>query len=160
MTLASYFSSPEKRTLLADAASAWLGTPFRAHSAVRGAGVDCVFLCAEVMRSSGVIDTYAFPPYALDHAKHQEQSLLLAWLDASPHFLHLPPAKPNSAGDLALFQIGRCVHHAGVMLDARRFIHALEGPGVIISQLDDPTWSKRLHGFYRPLPSSLVIGHS
>ena len=149
--IAPYFSSPESAARLAAEASSWLGTPFRAHSAVRGAGVDCVLLCGELMRSLGAIDAYRFPPYALDHAKHKTASLLLAWLDASPRFARLPENDPALAGDIALFQIGRCVHHAGVLLDPRRFIHALEGPGVIISQLDDATWSKRLHGFYRPL---------
>ncbi len=149
---ASYFASADLLARLRVEASSWLGTPFRAHAAVRGAGVDCVFLCAELMRNLGVIGAYQFPPYALDHAKHRTGSLLLSWLEASPAFERLPADESALAGDLPLFRIGRCVHHAGVLLDGRRFIHALEGPGVVLGQLDDATWSKRLFGFFRPLP--------
>jgi hypothetical protein len=40
----------------------------------------------------------------------------------------------------------------GLVLEGNRFIHAIRNYGVIESQLDDPTFGKRLVVVYRPVP--------
>lgn len=38
--------------------------------------------------------------------------------------------------------------HAGVIIDAHKFIHCAQGAGVIISRLDEKAWQRRIEGFY------------
>ena len=59
-----------------------MGTPFHAFAAVKGVGVDCVHLGAEIYREAGHIDGYQFPTYAIDARQHSSRSALLDWLDA------------------------------------------------------------------------------
>ena len=151
MGTASYFDDAARREALLVEARSWLKTPFILRGAVKGAGVDCVYLAGEVMRACGVIDSFTFPVYSLDWARHHDHSLLLAWFDASPAFARLPAGEPPQAGDVACFQFGRCAQHCAVMLDNIRMIHALEKREVVESQMDDSTWSSRLVCFYRPL---------
>jgi cell wall-associated NlpC family hydrolase len=152
MATTSYFDDAERRGAMILELRSWLKTPFVLRAAVKGQGVDCVYLCGEMMRACGVIESFRFPAYSLDWAKHHDNSLVLAWLDACPRFTRLPEGEPPQAGDIACFQFGRCVHHCGVMLDGLRMIHALEKREAVESQLDDSTWAKRLVCFYRPLP--------
>ncbi len=146
----AFFDSPERQAMLRAEAASWVNTPFRVHAAVKGAGVDCVRMVAEIMVACGVIPGYTFPRYSLDWAKHQDRSLVLEWLASCPCVALVPDGEPPQFGDVLCFKIGRCVQHAAVALDLPLFVNAVEGARVSISQINDPTWSKRLACVYRP----------
>ena len=153
----AFFASPERQARLLAEAESWVNTPFRAHAAVKGAGADCVKMVAEIMVACGLIPGYTFPPYTLDWAKHQDRSLVLEWLDACPQVARVPVEDPAKIidlvqiGDVLGFTIGRCVQHAAVALNPPLIINAVEGARVSKSQLNDPTWGKRLTCIYRPV---------
>ena len=151
--MTAFFDDPSRQAKLRAEVAAWVGTPFKVHAAVKRAAVDCVRLTAEIMVACGVIESYKFPPYTLQWAKHQDRSIVTEWLDACPQMGRLPKEEPVRIGDVVCFKIGRCVHHVGVVLDAPEFLNAVEGARVSICRLDDSTWSKRLACVYRPMGS-------
>lgn len=138
---------------LAAIAASWEGTPFIPGAALKGEGVDCVHLAGEILREAGYTVPGAWPAYRCDAGDHAEASILTGWLDASASFRRLTlTVEPIQPADLLCFRLGRVPHHVGVALGAHRFIHAMRGYGVRISDLRDPTFARRFTAAYRPLP--------
>lgn len=150
-----FFSSLEGLARLDAEAARWVGTPFCPHAAVCGAGVDCVNLVAQLLKSCGHADDFALPKYAMDGGKHNRTSQLTDYLDARPDFWNAS-ALPEFGlspipGDVLCFKLGRSSHHCGMMLSGRKFIHALYGRKVGIANLSDRTFARSLFAIYRPL---------
>lgn len=140
-----------RRAELETEARMWIGTPFIAHSQVRGAGVDCVHLAAAIYEAAGALGRISFPAYSLDGGRHSPSSMLLMWLDASPNFQKVLDLRQLQAGDLLCFRSSRSEHHVGVLLDEGKIVHARERYGVEITGLDDPVYNLALAAAYRPL---------
>ncbi len=152
-----FFHTPERQQALAVEARAWLGTPFVAHGACRGAGVDCVHLLGAVYAALGVLPADALttlPGYACDSGAHARESALLAWLRARPEFAERQAGEATAPGDLVAFRVGRVVHHGGLLIEGTRFVHAVRRFGVIESDLRDPTYGERLETTFTPLCSA------
>lgn len=146
-----FFDDPQKQIRLRDELQSWMGTPFRHNASVKRAGVDCVRLVGEVMVACGVEPAYDFGFYTLDHSMHSERSILVDYILATGKFAAVQPADGARLGDIAVFRIGKCPHHAGIMLDERQFVHAMVHSCVRQSDITDSTWAKRLVSFYRAL---------
>lgn len=147
----AYFDSPLKQARLVEAARRWLGTPFHPHACLQAVGVDCVNLLTAILKEAGAIDGWSFPNYSMDGGNHQDNSQVVQWLDAHPRFERLAPEVIIQPGDVLCFRFGRVPHHVGLLLESNRFLHAMRHYGVIESQLDDPTFAKRLEHTYRPV---------
>lgn len=156
-----FFQTPEQLAALYAEAQSWEGTPFFAHSCAKGptGGVDCVNLVQEILATQGAIERQTFPVYPMDWADHQAESIVLGTFANSPHFAErftpLPfPGTDPLPGDVLCFFLGRCVHHIGIMIDARHFIHAMQPTGAAIMPLDVAFGSRRVIGkivrIYRP----------
>jgi cell wall-associated NlpC family hydrolase len=148
----TFYDTPAKQARLVKCAKCWVGTPFRPHACIVGAGVDCVHLLTSIFGETGALDGWEFPDYSMDGGDHQDNSQVLEWLDASDRFERLPEGEAVRTGDVVCFRLGRVPHHVGLILDGNRFLHAMRNYGVIESQLDDPTFAKRLTAVYRPVP--------
>jgi cell wall-associated NlpC family hydrolase len=135
-------------------ARSWIGTPFHPHAAIRGAGVDCVRLVAEILAEAGLIQPVRFPNYSMDGGHHLTRSQVEDWLDSSPDFARLDGAAPCTA-DVHLYRLGRVGHHVGMITRPPLMINALPNRGVIESRIDDPTFSKRFVAAYRLLRAPL-----
>ncbi len=131
-------------------AGRWVGTPFREHARVCGAGVDCVQLAAAVLEEAGLAHARDLPPYIVDFGEHADRSPLLAWFQERPGWEPVIEPGEVEAGDVVLFRVGKVANHCGVALGDRRFIHCLRGHGVLFSRLDDPTYARRFIGAFRP----------
>jgi len=116
--------------MLEDAASGWLGTPYR-HGGTDGYGVDCSALVQSVMEELGV----ELP--RTTRAQRREGRTI----DRSE----------ARAGDLVFFRIGSRVNHVGVMLGPDRFLHASLSRGVIVTELEEPYFARRLVDLRRVL---------
>jgi cell wall-associated NlpC family hydrolase len=147
----SFYASADRQRHLAQVARSWLGTPFHPHAAIRGVGVDCVHLLAEIYREAGLFAGYELPRYTMDGGDHADSSQVLSWLEAHPNFQRVERAH-LATGDLVTFRLARVAHHVGLVLEPPAFIHSIRGYGVIESRLDDPTYAKRLERVYRPVP--------
>lgn len=127
----------------------WLGTPFLHAGNLRGVGVDCVQFVGQLMVSAGVVDSYDFGYYPLDWSQHRDRSIILGYIEATGRFHRVEAGQSPHFGDIAMFRVGRCVHHCGVIVSPVVFAHVLSRGRVCYGRLDDPTWSKRLDSFYR-----------
>lgn len=116
--------------MLEDAASGWLGTPYR-HGGRDGRGVDCSALVQSVMDELGV----ALP--RTTWAQRREGRAI--------------DRDEARAGDLVFFRIGSRVNHVGVMLGPDRFLHASLSRGVIVTELEEPYFARRLVDLRRVL---------
>lgn len=143
-----YFADQDKVDRLSAAARLWAGTPFAAHSQARGVGADCVHLIRGILDEAGFHCPPLAATYPLDWADHQERSLLLAYLEESASFECAGSAEP---GDVLCIQLGRCCHHAGLMLPRGRFLHCLRRIGTVEQMFADATWHKRIVAIYRPM---------
>lgn len=129
-------------------AESWLGTPFRANASQKGVGVSCQKLVAEIYREAGVIEV-SVPEVPMDYYRYARDGLIEPFMAGLDRFIRIDGTTPRT-GDLLAFRVGRIVHHLGVALDGNRFVHCIRGPGVIISDLADPTWGHRLAIIWRP----------
>jgi cell wall-associated NlpC family hydrolase len=114
-----------RRAAVVAEASEWIGTPFHHHAAVKGAGVDCLNLLAEVYRRAGVIEKVAIPHYPQDWHLHRDAERFLDGLRAHAREIAGPPDGPDPLpGDIALFRFGRCFSHGAIVVAWPRLIHA------------------------------------
>lgn len=152
-----FFASTERALKLRAAARDWLGTPFRAHSQAKGAGVDCVHLAAAIYKECGVITEFAPPNYTLDQGMHLTQSAVEHYVVQTGCFTDFPGPvafEKLMIGDLLLIKMGRVSHHVGILTSAENcagFIHVFQGFKVHECDLMDPTWRKRIEKVYRPI---------
>ena len=148
---AAVFENQTKQRRLHSVALSWLGTPFVPHACIRGAGVDCVHLAANILIEAGCNFVFNPPNYSIDGGNHLAKSKIAEWIEASGHFNLIPPPLKTEIGDVILFRIGKVEHHCGVKVTPATFIHAFRGRGVIESNIADPTWSRRRGMAYRPM---------
>jgi NlpC/P60 family putative phage cell wall peptidase len=114
------------RAAVVAAARAWLGTPYHHMGRVKGAGVDCLMLLAEVYEAAGIVPHVAVPFYPPDWNLHRDAE---RYLEGVMRYAH--PVETPSAGDVALFKFGRCFAHGAIVTDWPHLIHAFVRVGVI-----------------------------
>jgi len=139
---------------LRDIAGRWIGTPFASNACVPGpqGGVSCQGLAAAIYVELGVLPPdVEIPVGRMTRGRFSRESEILPWLASRREFLQLPTTAAPEPGQLLGFKIGHCLNHLGVMVDSGQFIHCLEGPGVMVSSLEDATWFPRLAGRWAPL---------
>lgn len=152
-----YYASPEARGRLAAESQRWLGTPFRAGSAVPGplGGVDCVRLCAAIHAACGACDPLDIPAAPMQWHMHHEQSLLLDWFrgpDVRGRVKRIEEGEPWLSGDLVAVQTGLAAHHLGTWLDdaqGRHLLHVPVGSSVQRWSLDDRLLKGRIAAVWR-----------
>ena len=156
-----FFESAERQSLIARVAKSWIDTRFVPHARLRGAGVDCVHLAAEIYQECGVFPEYRFPAHTIDAGAHLDISQVLAWLEASSAFKRVmaPPAGkyiPGTPdwpipGDLLCFNLARVEHHIGTMVNEAYMIHVFARRGVKYGAFQDPTYREHVTAIYRPV---------
>lgn len=131
-------------------AMAWLNTPYHHAANVRGAGIDCAMLLVEVFKAVGLVPDNLDPrPYPHDFHLHRDEERYLGWLEkyADP----IPEGSSPQPGDVATFQFGRCVSHAGIVTRWPEIVHAyLENRSVILTDVvRSGALAERLRTVYR-----------
>ncbi|MDR1282276.1 MAG: hypothetical protein LBK99_15855 [Opitutaceae bacterium] len=146
-----YFCRKERQETLEAAADAWAGTPFMPHNATRGpqGGVDCVHLAHELMVAAGAMQRATLPAgYAIDHARHSTETMLLRWILDCPQLAGrvamVPPHGRILPGDLYGLRSGRVDHHLAIALRDGHIAHAVAGRGVLIHGASDRKFQERI----------------
>jgi cell wall-associated NlpC family hydrolase len=119
--------NPIRAEVVAEARS-WLGTPFHHQGRVKGAGVDCAMLLAEIYERCGVVghvDPGYYPP---DWHMHRDAERYLDRLLSYAHELDRPPR----AGDAAVFRFGRTFSHGAIVTEWPAVIHAYWAVGRVV----------------------------
>lgn len=158
----AYYSSTHAASSLIAEAHGWVGTPFAPYAALKGVGVDCIHLAAELYARTGALPDSTLPFYNLDHSVHHASSDLFPQIEAFGRFLRVWDDKESDdrelpddplalmVGDLFCFRFGAAPFHLGVHLGQRLFIHVMARRTVMVSTLEDSTWRSRLVRIYRP----------
>jgi cell wall-associated NlpC family hydrolase len=131
----------ERAAVVAEA-RAWLRTPYHHMGRVKGAGVDCATLLAEVFARAGVIEPVAIPFYPPDWHLHRDAERYLGFvLDHAREIAGDPlPA------DIALWRFGRCFSHGAIVIDWPVVIHAYAGKGCILEDVSSARWLSQMGG--------------
>ena len=114
-----------RRMTVIRAAESWLGTPYHAMGRVKGAGVDCLTLLAEIYAEAGLIETPEIPYYPPDWHLHRSNERYLEGL-----LRYAAERGAPAAGDIALWRFGSCYSHGYIVVECPNVIHALMGRGV------------------------------
>ncbi|GIX17693.1 MAG: tail assembly protein [Rhodothalassiaceae bacterium] len=134
-------------------AERYIGIPYRDLGRDRD-GIDCWGLIRLVLaEQAGIV----MPSYAGDYAGGGDHAGIATGIAARlpRHWRPLRAAERPRAFDLVVFRVCARPRHMGVMVDARRFLHAPEpGPGgrggtSRIEDISSPAWARRLEGVYR-----------
>lgn len=139
----------QARQAVVDAAQSWIGTPFYPHMAKKGVGADCVHLALAIYQEAGLVPTRVELPkeYRLAGGDHLEKSLVLSWLETCGY---VEPDTGPFLGDVITLRVGRVDHHVGIVIGETKFIQSIRNFGVIVCDLRDTTWRKRLWTFWKP----------
>lgn len=115
------------RRAVIDEALTWIGTPFHHAARIKGAGVDCLMLLAEVYERAGIARHVEPPFYVPDWHLHQGAERYMEGLLDYARPIDGPPLP----GDIALFRFGRTFSHGAVVARWPRLIHAYWSIGVV-----------------------------
>lgn len=136
--------TPTQQSII-DAALGWEGTPYHHHGRVRGVGVDCAMLLAEVYEAAGLIPHVDPGFYPTDWHFHQDGELYLDWL-----LRYAVPVTDPQPGDAVLYRFGRVGSHGGIVLQWPQIIHAYVREGCVRADgTKGALCADRLKGFYR-----------
>lgn len=109
----------------------WWGTPYRLGGTTHK-GIDC----------SAFVQTIMLGVFAVQLPRTaREQRGISEWI----------PVDDLREGDLVFFNTRGGVSHVGVYLHNNKFVHASTSSGVMISDLNDTYWSRKLIGAGRVL---------
>lgn len=132
-------------------AGTWLGTPYHSGARLKGVGVDCGQLLIAVYEAVGLLPTGDCEPgqYSPEWHLHRSEEKYLNWVKR----YCLATTQPLP-GDIAVFQYGRCISHAGIVVKWPQIIHAYVQLGVLVSKVDEALLAdrrgvSRLRGIYR-----------
>lgn len=138
--------TPQQQRAVVQEAQSWLGTPYHHHGDIKGAGVDCAMILVRVFHAAGLTPDIDPRPYPPDWHMHRDAERYLGWLAQYADPVDLP-----QAGDVAMFQFGRCVAHGAIVTAWPLVIHAhMQSRAVVLSDVStNPDLQQRLRGFYR-----------
>lgn len=117
-------------------ARTWLRTPYAHAGRIKGAGVDCATLLAEVYTGVGIIPPVEISAYPPDWHLHRGEERYLDLVLAHAHEIKRGDAQP---GDIALYQWGRTFAHGAIIADPGwpAIIHAYMPAGCVIEDRGD-----------------------
>ena len=137
--------SVTREAILAEAMT-WAGTPYVHQASCKGGGCDCLGLVRGVYRRfrPEPVNVPAYSPSWADAGAKEHL------LDAAG--LYLEPVDPGQArpGDVVLFRYKQSypAKHAGILIDADRFLHAQHGCAVTPAALCS-WWRRHIAGVFK-----------
>lgn len=109
-----------QRARVVKLAQSWLRTPYHHGGRVRGAGVDCAMLLAEVYQDAGMVPRIDPADYPHDWHLHRGQERYMDYVVKYATLI----SGPGQPGDGVLFRFGRCFSHGGIIIKWPQIIHA------------------------------------
>jgi cell wall-associated NlpC family hydrolase len=138
------------RNQVVEEAKSFVGTPYHHGQSVKYAGVDCVTLLILVFRTVGLVPADFNPGYySTDWYLHKSEELYMGGVEKyARRLMNVTEAQP---GDVALYKIGRCVSHGGILIGDGLLVHAnRKARQVEITELR--ALEHYLHSYWTPFP--------
>jgi cell wall-associated NlpC family hydrolase len=110
-----YEISPEEqaqRDRVIAIAKSWVGTPYHHAARIKGAGVDCLTLLAEVFSEAALIERPEIPHYPPDWMLHREAERYLEGVMKYAQEIDGDPLP----GDIVVYRFGRCFAHGAIVV--------------------------------------------
>ena len=136
----------QREAVLAEACT-WLRTPYHHAARLKGVGVDCAMLLAEVYHRAGVLPRITPDPYPPDWHLHRDRDRFLEWVNR----FGTPTTTPRP-GDMALYRYGRASSHGAIVVAWPEIIHAVINVGVMRDLGNAPQLEERFVGFWTLWP--------
>jgi len=134
--------TPEDVARVLEEAREWIGTPYHHAADKKGVGVDCAMLPVRVYCDLGIVPQFDPRPYPHDWMLHRDDERYLGWVKQFAE--RVDDAQP---GDLALYRVGRCLAHGGIVETPETIIHADLRAGRV--ERGPLRWCDRLAGVWR-----------
>jgi cell wall-associated NlpC family hydrolase len=120
----------EARTRVVAEARGWLRTPFHDCANVKGVGVDCANLIAQVFERAGVVPHVEIQPYLPQWFLHKSTELFVGYVLAAGG-VEISESEVG-LGDIVMYRVGRCFAHGGIVVDwPGEIIHAYKPVGMV-----------------------------
>lgn len=133
-----------ERARVVEEALSWLNTPYHPLARLKGVGVDCVMILAEVYERAGLIPHVDPGFYSVQQGLHSAEEVLEGIV-----LSHGREVADPLPGDAVLFRFGRSYSHAGIMISPVRFVHAMASAGLVcLTDLADGEVADREPRFY------------
>ena len=129
------------RNRIVDVARSWLGTPYHHGARVKGVGVDCGTLVAEVFTEAGVIPPVNISEYPHDFHLHRGEELYLGYV--RKHCWEVLDRDTIGVGDIIIWKIGRCFSHGGIYIGQGMMIHSALNVGVTLEEIKTNQYADR-----------------
>lgn len=110
----------EQRAAVVAEALSWQGTRYHHRARIKGAGVDCGMLLAEVYERAGVIPHVDPGMYSRDWMCHRDEERYLAFVETYAKRIPGPP----QPGDIVLYRYEKCISHAAIVIEWPQVLHA------------------------------------
>ncbi len=162
----SEISLDARRAAVVAEAETWIGTPYHHMGRIKGAGVDCLTLLAEVYEAAGIIPHIDLEFYPPDWNLHRDAERYLAGVMQHAHEYQFfgapyrrsegeippfhPPKEKPEPGDVAVFKFGRCFAHGTIVTEWPLLIHSWVNGGVMRGDAKQPMLAGRPVRFFDP----------
>lgn len=123
----------QRAAVVAEARS-WIGTPYHHMGRIKGAGVDCAMLPAEVYARCGLIPPLDVAYYPPDWHLNRRGQRFLAEIAKHARLVEAP-----LPGDMAVYCFGHAFAHGAIVLDWPIIVHAVLNQRVIEDNGEAPT---------------------
>jgi cell wall-associated NlpC family hydrolase len=140
-----------RRERVVRVAQGWLGTPYHPGGRVKGAGVDCLTLLAEVYHEAGIVPHVDVPYYPHDWHLHRGTE---RYLDGLLTYAKEIADGPRM-GDIALWKFGRCYSHGAIVVEWPLVIHAYVGRACVMENVECAGWLSMMGDGLTPRPVKL-----
>jgi cell wall-associated NlpC family hydrolase len=125
-----------QRAAVVAEARTWLRTPYHHMGRVKGAGVDCLMLLAEVFERVGLVPHLEIEHYPPDWHLHREAE---RYLDGVLRHT-VETAGPPLPGDVVLWRFGRCFSHGAIVVAWPAIIHAYVRTPCTLEDAERAAW--------------------
>ena len=120
----------QQRQNIVKVTESWYGTPYRGHSCLKGAGVDCAQLLKGVFVEAGHLreDIPLPKDYSLQVSQHRHDT---EYIETVERYMREIPESEVLPGDVVVYKLGLAFAHAAIIKSwPEHVIHALERDGV------------------------------
>ncbi len=121
----------EQRAHVVAVLRSWVRTPYHHAARLKGVGIDCATLIAEVYQEAGLVERVEIPGYSPQWHLHRKAEKYREFLLRYMHPITREQAGP---GDVVLYKIGHVKAHGGIITERGWpfIIHAYSRAGFVI----------------------------